>query len=297
MNKPWVLADTSYLAYRAMHSVGYLSFEDIPTGVIFGFLTQLRALCEDSRINSNRVLLFFDSFKSKRRDAYPEYKAKRRKQREEDGEERERVSYMFEQVHLLRDKILPAMGFPCYSQEGLESDDLMADVSYQLQGAGEKGVIITADSDLFQCIHENCHWYDPARKYYYEPASFEEKYGLPPSRWGEVKALAGCSTDNVAGVPGVGDKTAVKYLRGHLSAKSKAYGRIESEEGKAIKKRNEALVVLPHLETDEVHVREPELKSDVLMAVAERYGMVSILKGRTGWKLFLEGQKLRRRAT
>lgn len=288
--RPWVLIDLSYLAYRALHSVGFLDHEELPTGVIYGFFVQLRQVCENHRIESNRVAIFCDSSHSFRRVAFPAYKEKRRQ--EQDEEKKRQISILHDQIKVLREKILPDCGFPVYSQWGLESDDLMADAAkgLLLQAAFGPplplGVMITADSDLYQCITHAVHWYDPLRRIYYNPDSFEGYHGLPPHRWGEVKCIAGDSTDNVPGVPGVGKKTAVLHLQGKLNPKLKRAQSILSLDGVDIIQRNRELVLLPHQKTERVILREPEYDVKEFLRVCKRYGMESFRQDRKGWEAF-----------
>lgn len=278
--RPWVLMDVSWLAYRALHAVGHLENDDFPTGIIFGFFTQLRLICLDPRVQSNKVCLFFDSRKSKRARAYPEYKKKRRDDRT--SEEKEQIHIMWDQVNLLQKRVLPEMGIACYRQTGLESDDLLAMAAARLSifGAAEKekqAVLITSDGDLYQCISPAVSWFDPQRNTYYTPESFKAKKGIDAARWGEVKTLAGCHSDNVKGIPGVGEGTAIKYLLGTLPPHHKTHQKIVCAEGKKIRDRNRGLVVLPHAKTKQIVLREPEYKPDVFFHYCERYGMRSFL--------------------
>lgn len=291
----WVLIDVSFLAYRAMHSVGYLDVDDVPTGVIFGFFRQLRSVCEDAQVRSNKVVLFFDSDgrKSFRKKAFPAYKEKRHVDREE--EEEEVVSRMWSQVRLLRRTILPNIGFQCLRQTGLESDDLLAQASRNLVFAQDRGVIVTSDQDLYQCINQSCDWFNPQRKLYYTARSFEHKHGIYPGRWGEVKTLAGCKSDCVPGIPGVGEKTAIKHLLGVLPEKYRARQKIESKEGQAIAKRNKALVVLPHRKTKTLTLKAPNYDFQAFLSMCEEYELRTFLNKERSWRKFFLGEKTRKR--
>ncbi len=291
----WVLLDLSYLAYRAHHSVGFLESADGPTGILFGFFSQLRMICQDPLVNSNKIVVFFDSKKSYRSKVYPEYKRNRRKDKTD--EEKEQISLMWDQVKLLRKKILPDMGVQCLSQKGLESDDLIAHASQSLLVEAcfgdpdntEKAVIITSDGDLYQCIHPRCHWYDQGRRKYYDPETFQTAKGIHPGQWGTVKTIAGCSSDNVAGVVGVGEKSAIQFLQGTLPKEYKRYQAIISEQGKEIRERNKELVVLPHPKTKPFEMRAPVYNVDAFFEYCERYALLSFLNKRGGWKRFFLG--------
>lgn len=289
-----VLIDTSYLAYRALHTFKQLTFEEIPTGVIFGFFEQLRTICRSARVNSNRIALFIDSRQSYRRLSYPTYKAKRENRTEE---EVQRLILLKDQVKILWSKILPEMGLPVYRQTGLEADDLMAAMAATMKGNQHQGIMITADQDMFQCITEACHWYDPARSVYLYPFSFQANKSIVASQWGEVKALAGCSSDNVAGVPGVGEKTAIKFLKGTLPARFQSFKAIMSVKGKKIIARNRPLVVLPHARTKPIEWCDPKILMDAFFHYCERYGLASYLqkKQRNNWISFFNDPKKRLR--
>jgi len=157
----WVLIDLSYLAHRARYAVGDLEFDDIPTGVMYGFFEQLLATCKNPPVCSNKILIFTDSKKSYRQRAFPDYKKKRKDNRT--PEEQEQIRVMYQQVNKLRDKILPKLGIPVYKQVGLESDDLIAYAAQELTMKKEEAIIITADGDLYQCITPWVKWYDPGR--------------------------------------------------------------------------------------------------------------------------------------
>lgn len=274
--KPWLLIDLSYLAHRARYALDGLQFQDLPTGVLFGFFEQLRTICQDERCRSNRVAIFLDSNQSYRKQKFPAYKAHRKDKLTE--EEVEQLHVMYQQVKLLQTEILPAIGFPIYQQTGCESDDLMAMAAREFHGHQRQAVIITADGDLWQCIKLAVHWYDPFRKLYYDPVSFMNKKGLAPADWGSVKALAGCNGDEVPGIPGVGTKTAVDYLLGKLNTGYKRAKAIVSPEGRAIYERNKGLIFLPHPKTKPISLREPEYKAEEFFKMAERYGLLSFLE-------------------
>ena len=291
MNQPWVLFDASFLSHRARSVIKGMSFGDLPTGVIYGFLEAIRTECFDPRIMSNKVALCFDSRQSHRKKLFPTYKT--RNIEEQSPEEQAERKLMYEQIDRLREEILPDLGFPIYRQVGLESDDLFAQICLQVQsGAPEKkAVMVTSDGDLFQCITETTHWFDPIRDLYLDPASFWVFKKTRPEKWGVVKALAGCHGDTVPGIPTIGEKTAIKYLMGELKHQSKAWAAIESSEGKKIFDRNHELVVLPHINTKPVKLVEPKYNFDALMKWGERLGLKSYLEGtrRQAWEAIFSG--------
>lgn len=285
-SKPWVLIDLSFLAYRAMHTVGHLKFEGVQTGVMFGFFNQLRIICQDRQVNSSKIGIFCDSRKSFRKKFFAKYKEKRHKDRT--PKEKAEVNLMWKQIRILVRDVLPAMGVPIYRQTGLESDDLLAQAARQLREDNQQVVIVTADGDLYQCIRNRVHWFDPARHVYHNPQTFRAKKGIDAKLWGEIKALAGCHSDNVPGIPGIGEATAIKYLTDVLPHHHASYKKIASEDGYAIRKRNRKLVWLPHEKTKPVKLREPKYNAKAFFAACKKFGLLSFIKDKNRWLSFFK---------
>jgi 5'-3' exonuclease len=288
--RPWILIDISYLAHRARYATADLQWEDFHTGVLFGFWEQLRHICSDRNIQSNRVVFCFDSRQSYRKKTFPEYKAHRRTDLTD--EEKVQIEAMYDQVKLLRADVLPAVGFQVVRQTGCESDDVMAQIARQLTAESQPGIMVTADGDLWQCISHSVHWYDPARERLYTPSVFANKKGIACNMWGQVKAIAGCSGDGVPGVPRVGEKTAVRYLTSQLPSHHKTYQAIISPEGKRIIERNKPLVILPHTKTKPIELREPDYSIEGFFDFCERYGFRTYLKDpkKSEWEAFLSNK-------
>lgn len=290
----WVLVDLSFLAHRARSSMEGLSHEDIPTGVIFGVFEQLASICKDSRVKSNRLVVFADSKKSLRKQAYPQYKQKRAKDLSSD--EIEKRKCMDSQVIKLRRYILPSIGIPVYGQAGLESDDLMAYASQQITKMGGRGVLITSDGDLFQSITDNVNWLDPQRDLYYTRKSFIRQKGIDPRLWWKVKCLAGCKSDTIKGISGVGEHRAVDYLLKKLPRHYAAHQTILSPEGREIIKRNQELIKLPHAKTKAFRLRSPVYNSERMLEICDEFGMFSYLEDHNKFSWFhMKEQKQRRR--
>ena len=276
----WLCVDSSFIAYQARFTMGKLSHEDQAIGIIFGFLTRVLALAET--FGSNHFLFCFDSDSSKgvRRRDWPDYKRKRQTDRTK--EELADIISMNKQLDLLRTKILPAMGFNnIYRQEGFESDDIIGHLaSYPLARAGEIShlYIVSNDGDLAQLLIPRISMYDPSHKKETTHVTFEKEKGYPVQLIPSLKALAGCDSDNLAGIPGVGEKTALKILSKdcppELLAKAKKH-----------KKENQLrlkLVKLPHEEFDgsQIEVRRPgftEAHEKAFKGVCKQYALQSYL--------------------
>ncbi len=270
-NPPYVLIDMSWIAHRARFAMDGLEHDDLPTGVLFGFFEQLRKLLTNKFIKSNRAMFFLDSYESVRKKRYSAYKKKRH---EDDNEEtKDAIRIMYRQVNTLTEDVLPDIGFPVYSQRGLESDDLMAEFALSCTHTKQRAIVITGDKDLLQCISPAVSWYDPSRWLFITQRKFQEKYNIFPYQYGEVKAIAGCSSDEVDGIEGVGEKTAIKFIKGELPKHHKTYQKITSRKGQRIIKRNRKLVVLPHKKTEDLEAPTFNFNISVFYDFCEKYGM------------------------
>ena len=240
MNR-WLLIDSNYLCWRAHHTVGMLD-----NGVTFGFLKDLRYLMD--QFATSKVAFCFDIGRSKRVKLYPDYK---RRGIRTDAEQITHHKVGCE-INLIRNEHLPFLGFKnIFWQEGYEADDLIASIiqnrewqeEYEMCGPDSKWiktqvpevVIISSDADLFQLLDENVSIYNPTKKELLTEQLFSKRYGITPKQWPMVKAIAGCKSDTIQGVRGVGEKTAIKYLC--------TYGSIDKE-GKG---ENGEYKLLPHI--------------------------------------------------
>jgi len=192
----WLLVDTNYLCYRAYHSIPDLTHEGEATGVIYGVLQTLKAI--STSLYTNRIVFCFDGAHNKRYDLYPEYKGNRTRP---DGYEMFKAQ-VDKLPEILRDADVPNV----YRLDHYEADDIMAGIA----AAMPKN-------------HEGVVWmHKPRKGVAYTLDKFREEYAISPEQWRMVKAWAGCSSDNIPGVKGVGEKTAIKYLLGQLQDTSKA---------------------------------------------------------------------------
>jgi len=249
----WLLVDTTYLCHRAYHSTGHLMYESQATGVAYGIVQTIEQL-HDMFLPS-KTILAFDNRGSLRRQIYPEYKGNRRKE-EYTEEEKESQKIFFDQVKQLQQEYLPMMGFNnIISDKGYEADDVIAKAAQTLP-KGVTGIIVTADNDLYQCISDNVHFYNPNKKSLINLRHFKEEWGIEPCLWASVKALAGCNSDNIKGIQGVGEKTAARWYNGTLSQGTKTWHKIS--ENLDIHNENIKLTKLPFegYELPELHEDE-----------------------------------------
>ncbi len=272
-NKKWILLDCPFLCHRMKHAMGDLSFKGSATGIIYGFLKSLSGF-QDLFRTSNFVFCW-DSKTSKRKEIYPKYKANR-DNKEYTDEEIEFDRAFRKQMRKLRTTYLPMIGFKnIFVQRGYEGDDIIASIS-QCLNEKDEAVIITSDKDLYQCIRPTVTFYNPQTGKILTLQGFKKQYGIHPIRWGLVKSFAGCTTDNVKGIKGVGEKTAIKYMEKELGTYTKAYHAITSPEGVTIFDRNQLLVNLPLEGIRIFKLRRDKLSEEGWRQVVKLLGMHSI---------------------
>lgn len=246
-----ILLDCNALCYQAFYTMNGLTKSDgTPTGIVYGFWLQIKNIV--TNCNDPYIVFCWDSDKSYRMNLYPEYKSNRDKKREENPEIFE-AFYQFEELHK---KIIPQLGFVNnYRFEGFEADDIIAQIC--MQNKNDKIIIASNDQDLYQLLVPKTVWmYKPAKGKIYTWNDFLDEYHIEPYMWVYVKAIAGCHTDNVQGIKGVGEKTAIKYLN---DVSNKKFPKIDGPDGKAIMKRNWPLVKLPFDGTPHVSLKFPKL--------------------------------------
>lgn len=263
-----ILIDSNAICYREAYAIGdKLSYEERKVGIIFGFLREILKLSK--LYNTNEFAFCWDSRKSLRKQVYPEYKQKR-KTSEIDPQ-------VFEQFETIRTRMLPEIGFKnIFGYEGYESDDILAEII--LSNAEMNFVIASSDEDLFQLLYDGISIYNLHSKKEYDSRDFLNDYGIECDSWSLVKSIAGCSSDNIKGIEGVGEKTAIKYILGQLDHKTKAYKKIVSEEGQKIIARNYDLINLPYKDTPQSVIVEDYLSLLGFMSVCKRFGFSSIMK-------------------
>lgn len=279
---PIVVIDISYIAHRARHATGYLSYQGLPTGTLYGTLVQMKRVMPLFP-KSTRWVFAWDSKSSLRCDMYPLYKTRRRSSTELTiAEEQERLEF-FTQMEILRPEVLEPMGFRDHLfAEGYEADDLIACVCdwakrFPQVSGGKKIYIVSSDHDLFQLLHLATMYRLHESRNFTEDRLLEEFF-IAPQLWAEVLAIAGCDGDGVPGVHGVGVKTAVKYLNG-----KKISGRQVTaiQRAKRMIDRNRKLVALPFndnyfLVPDDFNPIPFRPDPDGVREVSRRFGFASL---------------------
>ena len=210
MNEITVVIDANYLCYvnRFALSQG-LSYRGHHTEIIFGFLRHINELAR--HFETKKFIFCWDARKSLRREIYPEYKTNRRVNQTEEENELDQIAYV--QFNEIKDNVLPKIGFTnIFYREGYEADDIIASI---VKNNPDRYIVVASDTDLFQLL-DYCSLYNIVKKSTTTKIIFEREHEISPDKWHLVKAIAGCGTDNVFGVQGVGEKTAIKFISGLL---------------------------------------------------------------------------------
>lgn len=202
-----LLLDGNSLAFRAFYALPAENFKTqsgLTTNAVYGFTSMLINLLRDEA--PTHVAAAFDvSRKTFRSDRYPEYKATRSATPDE----------FRGQIDITKE-VLQALGITVLAEEGFEADDIIATLATQGQAEGFKVFVVTGDRDSLQLVNEDVTVLYPRKGVSdltrFTPEAVVEKYGLTPSQYPDFAALRGDPSDNLPGIPGVGEKTACKWI-------------------------------------------------------------------------------------
>ncbi len=208
MSERLVVIDGKSVFYRGYYAMPNLSTKDgTPTGGVYGFAVMALEIIK--RLKPNYVAVAWDKRHTNIRSRlalYPQYK----------GNRKPAPPDFYEQVPILHD-LLDTLGWPIYEADDYEADDLMGAFAKQ---AGEKGIesyLVSSDLDLLQLVNSHTHIYTLKKGLTnieeFSEESFFAKYGVDAHQWVDVKALKGDSSDNIPGVAGVGEKTALELIK------------------------------------------------------------------------------------
>ena len=207
------LVDGSGYIFRAYYALPPLTrkSDGLPTGAVSGFCSMLFKLLEDSKSNQNlqkptHFAVIFDSArKTFRNEIYNDYKANR-------SEAPDDLAPQFEYIR----KSVLAFNLPSVELMNYEADDLIATYTDKILNAGAKVTIVSSDKDLMQLYRKNVRIYDPMKNKFISEDDILNKFGVDSSKVIDVQALAGDSSDNVPGVPGIGIKTAAELINKYV---------------------------------------------------------------------------------
>ena len=229
------LIDGSGYIFRAYYALPPLSrkSDGLPTGAVSGFCSMLFKLLEDSKSKENQqkpshfAVIFDSARKTFRNEIYKDYKANRS----------EAPDDLVPQFEYIRKSVL-AFNLPSVELVNYEADDLIATYVDKILAKGAKVTIVSSDKDLMQLYKKDVRIFDPMKNKFISDVDVKNKFGVGPDKVIDVQALAGDSSDNVPGVPGIGVKTAAELIN--------KYGNLETllKSAKEIKqnKRRETLI-------------------------------------------------------
>ena len=203
------LIDGSGYIFRAYYALPPLSrkSDGLPTGAVSGFCSMLFKLLEDVRSDDSKnkpthfAVIFDSARKNFRNEIYSEYKANR-------AEAPEDLAPQFEYIR----KSVEAFNLPSIELLNYEADDLIATYAKKITEAGAKVTVISSDKDLMQLVSNKVRLFDPMKSKVIGEKEVIEKFGVKPEQVIDVQSLAGDSSDNVPGVPGIGIKTAAELI-------------------------------------------------------------------------------------
>ena len=202
------IIDGKSVFYRGYYAMGHLSLPDgTPTGGVYGFAAMLIEIIE--KLQPEYIAVAWDKSKTnirRRRAIYADYKANRKPA----------PADFYAQIPYLME-LLEAFHIPLYEFDDYEADDIIGTLARKAQAAGKRVEIISGDLDMLQIVDDYIKMYQLKRGFSdvaaFDITAVEEKYGLKKNQFLDLKALKGDSSDNIPGVPGVGEKTAVKLLQ------------------------------------------------------------------------------------
>jgi len=279
MRKKWLILDCHYLAWRAHYAMRGSNLTDgfeNRTEVLFNFLRDIAFL--QAAHYTDRIIFCFDYGESRRKELYSAYKENRKKS--DSPEELARVKGVRSQISALRKNILRQVGFKnIFYKKGFEADDIVASICKSIPRQDEV-VIIAADQDFYQLLNKRVWMWNPTTKEPMTLKQFKQTYQISPKQWALMKAIAGCPSDNIKGIVGVGETTAIKFLRGDLNETCKAYQSIEN--GGDIISANLELTQLPFPGTPNFALQEDQFDRKSWNKITEDLDMLTLRKKKDG---------------
>ncbi|MFB7260059.1 DNA polymerase I [Streptomyces nojiriensis] len=269
-----MLMDGHSLAYRAFFALPAENFTTAtgqPTNAIYGFASMLANTLRDEA-PTHFAVAFDVSRKTWRSTEFPEYKANRSKTPDEFKGQVELIGELLDTMHV-----------PRFAVEGFEADDVIATLATQAEAAGFDVLIVTGDRDSFQLVSEHTTVLYPTKGVSeltrFTPEKVEEKYGLTPQQYPDFAALRGDPSDNLPGIPGVGEKTAAKWIT-QFGSFAELVERAEEVKGKAGQNFRDHLeaVKLNRVLTEMVKdVELPKTPADLVRVPYDRTAMLGVL--------------------
>lgn len=204
--KRFFIIDGNSYIYRAFYAIRNLSTSTgLPTNAVFGFANMLLKVIKEQR--PDLLAIAFDpKGPTRRHGEFKEYKAHRPPMPRD----------LVPQIPYIH-RLVEAFRIPVFIRDGQEADDVIATLTLKGVESGLEVVIVTGDKDILQLVRPDVSVYDSLKEVTYRPAEVIERFGVPPDRVVEIMGLMGDASDNIPGVPGIGEKTAQALIREHGS--------------------------------------------------------------------------------
>ncbi|BCS55255.1 DNA polymerase I [Geobacter sp. SVR] len=276
------LVDGSSYIYRAYYAIRHLSSPSgHPTNAIYGFVQMLLKLLKD--YDPRHVAVVFDAGRATfRHDIYAQYKANRIAMPDD----------LRAQVGPIRE-VVRAFDIPTLELEGFEADDIIGALAARFAHNGGRVVVVTGDKDLMQIVTEKVTLLDTMKGTESGIAEVIQRFGVEPARVIDILGLAGDTSDNIPGVPGIGEKTAIKLIQeyGSLDGLLERSHEVKGKCGEKLREFREQALLSRRLATiecsvpveialDDLGAREPD--QETLNALFKLYGFTSLIKELTG---------------
>ncbi|MHB8056875.1 MAG: DNA polymerase I [Desulfuromonadaceae bacterium] len=276
------LVDGSSYIYRAYYAIRHLSSPTgFPTNAIYGFTQMLLKLLKD--YNPQHVAVVFDAGRTTfRTEMYPDYKANRAAMPDD----------LRMQMEPIRD-VVKAFNIPSLELQGYEADDIIGALAGRFAARGGKVVVVTGDKDLMQIVTDHVTLLDTMKGKESGIAEVVERFGVGPELVTDILGLAGDTSDNIPGVPGIGEKTATKLIIefGSLEQLLERANEVKGKNGEKLREFREQALLSRRLATIECNVplevaletltvQEPD--QETLNSIFKKFGFTSLIKELTG---------------
>jgi len=198
----FILLDGNSFCYRAFYAIRELrSSKGEPTNAIYGFITMLEKVVKE--VDPDGVVVTFDmKGPTFRHERYDQYKIQRTPMPDD----------LVTQMPLIQE-VVEAMNIPIFQKEGYEADDVIATLCRELKAKGHDVFVVTGDKDMLQLVDKRVKVLNPQKEnFIYDESEVKKRFGVGPGKVVEIMALMGDASDNIPGVPGIGEKTAVKLI-------------------------------------------------------------------------------------
>lgn len=277
-NPTLYLIDGSSYIYRAYYAIRHLSSpKGFPTNALYGFTQMLLKVLKD-RDPDHLAVVFDVGRQTFRTELYPEYKANRAAMPED----------LVPQIGPIKEMVR-AFNIPVLEKEGFEADDIIGAIARQCEAKGMKVVVVTGDKDLMQIVTDQVTLLDTMKDKTTGIPEVLERFGVEPGLVVDILGLAGDSSDNIPGVPGIGEKTALKLIRefGSLDTLLERAGEVKGKNGERLREFGDQARLSRTLATidrdtpvdyryEELAVSPPDMKR--LAEMFREYGFTTLMK-------------------